>query len=194
VNGLFRENDLILTETGTAAYGGRQFKLPPGSRFFGPATWLSIGYMLPATLGTAIAKREISQDGCSRAVLFVGDGSLQMSVQEISTIIKENLDVIIFVINNGGYTIERAIHGRKQPYNDTAPWRHTQALCFFGADENQSASNFTARTYAELERILENDRIHSGTGLRIIEVFMEQEDVQGALLHLMEKQIAKEKQ
>lgn len=41
----------------------------------------------------------------TRAILFVGDGSLQTSAQEISTIIKEKLNVIIFVLNNGGDTI-----------------------------------------------------------------------------------------
>lgn len=46
--------------------------------------------------------------------------------------IRENLIVIIIVINNEGYTIERAIHGRKQSYNDISPWRHAQALGFFG--------------------------------------------------------------
>ncbi|PWY75194.1 putative pyruvate decarboxylase [Aspergillus sclerotioniger CBS 115572] len=192
VNRAFRPGDLILTETGTAAHGGRQFKLPPQSRLFGPATWLSIGYMLPATLGAAVAKRELSENANARAILFIGDGSLQMSVQEISTIIKEKLNVIIFIINNGGYTIERAIHGRKQSYNDIASWRHQHTIAFFGGTEEQSANSFSARTYAELDRILEDDRIQKGSGLRVVEVFMGQEDVEGALLKLMEDQISAE--
>ncbi|RWA11060.1 hypothetical protein EKO27_g4061 [Xylaria grammica] len=194
VNQIFRENDLILTETGTAGHGGRQFKLPPRSRLFGPATWLSIGYMLPATLGVTVAKRDLTKNSNARAILIIGDGSLQMSAQEISTIIREKLNVIMFIINNSGYTIERAIHGRKQAYNDIAPWRHTKALEFFGAEEGQAKNSFVARTYGELGRVLNDERIRNGGGLRIVEVFMDQEDVQGALLHLMEKQIAAEKQ
>ncbi|KAJ5087377.1 pyruvate decarboxylase [Penicillium angulare] len=192
VNSIFRENDLILTETGTAAHGGRQFKLPTKSRLFAPATWLSIGYMLPATLGAAVAHCEKNRNGGTRAILFIGDGSLQMSVQEISTIIHQHLNVIIFVINNAGYTIERAIHGRKQIYNDIAPWRHSQALGFFGVNEECSRNSFSARTYGELGIVLHDENIMNGTGVRLIEVFMGREDVEGALLGLMQSQIAKE--
>ncbi|KAJ9220366.1 hypothetical protein DTO169C6_7255 [Paecilomyces variotii] len=193
VNLTFRPGDLVLTETGTAAHGGRLFKLPRNTRLFAAVTWLSIGYMLPATLGAALARRELSgEPESSRAILFIGDGSLQMSVQEISTIIKEKLNVIIFIINNNGYTIERAIHGRKQAYNDIATWRNDLALAFFGADEKQVQSHFSARSYSELEEVLNNDSIQNGRGLRTIEVFMGREDVQGSLLNLMQSQISKE--
>ncbi|KAE8333742.1 thiamine diphosphate-binding protein [Aspergillus sergii] len=193
VNSLIREGDLVLTETGTAAHGGRNMILPRNTRLLGPATWLSIGYMLPATLGATLAQRERTNNPESRAILLIGDGSLQMTVQEISTMIRENLNVIIIVINNEGYTIERAIHGRKQSYNDIAAWRHAQALGFFGADDKHVTENFfSARTWGELDTILRDETIQDGTGLRIIEVFMGREDVQGALLRLMEKQIAGE--
>ncbi|KAJ5798630.1 pyruvate decarboxylase [Penicillium pulvis] len=192
VNRLFRPGDLILTETGTSSHGGRHFELPTGARLFGAVTWLSIGYMLPATLGAALAKSEVDKD--NRAILFIGDGSIQMSVQEISTMIKENLDIIIFIINNGGYTIERAIHGRNQGYNDVAPWRHSLVLQFFGANEKLATeNNFTARNYNELDTILSDDRIQKRKGLRVIEIFMGREDVQGALVDLLNTQIAKEK-
>jgi TPP-dependent 2-oxoacid decarboxylase len=44
-------------------------------------------------------------------VLVIGDGSLQMTVQELGTIIRHGLDPIIIVLNNNGYTVERAIKG-----------------------------------------------------------------------------------
>lgn len=195
VNPIFREGDIILTETGTASYGGRSFKLPTKARLFGAVTWLSIGYMLPATLGAALAKRgQNKATGASnQTVLIIGDGSLQMTAQEISVMIKEKLNILIIIINNEGYTIERVIHGRKQAYNDVPFWRHTQALNYFGADEEQVANSvFTARTCGELQEVLANERVHSGTGLRLVEVAMEREDVQGPLLYLLNKQIAEE--
>lgn len=196
VNPIFRENDIVLAETGTASYGGRFFKLPPNVRFFSAVTWLSIGYMLPATLGAALAKRDQNKatGSSSQTVLVIGDGSLQMTAQELSVMIKENLNILIIIINNEGYTIERVIHGRKQPYNDVPFWRHTQALSYFGANEDQIASSvFTARTCGELQEVLNNERVHSGTGLRLVEVAMEREDVQGPLLYLLNKQIAEER-
>jgi len=195
VNPIFRENDIVLAETGTASYGGRFFKLPPNVRFFSAVTWLSIGYMLPATLGAALAKRDQNKatGSSSQTVLVIGDGSLQMTAQEISVMIKENLNILIIIINNEGYTIERVIHGRKQPYNDVPFWRHTQALSYFGANEEQIANSvFTARTCGELQEVLKNERVHSGMGLRLVEVAMEREDVQGPLLYLLNKQIAEE--
>ncbi|KAH8799750.1 thiamine diphosphate-binding protein [Xylogone sp. PMI_703] len=192
VNPLFREGDIILTETGTAAHGGRGFSLPPNTRFFTAVTWLSIGYMLPATLGAALAQRE-KAGAKSRAILFIGDGSLQMTVQEISTMIKEDLNIIIFIINNEGYTIERVIHGRKQVYNDVAAWNHTHALRLFGADEEHAQKNmFTARTWAELQNVIDSKPIQEGNGVRIVEVFMGREDAQGVLLWLLKNQIAGE--
>jgi pyruvate decarboxylase len=197
VNPIFRENDIVLAETGTASYGGRHCKLPPNSRFFTAVTWLSIGYMLPATLGAALAKRSLNQatGASNQTILITGEGSLQMTAQEISVMIKEKLNILIFIINNEGYTIERVIHGRKQAYNDVPFWRHTQALNYFGADEDQIANSvFTARTCGELQELLKNERVHSGTGLRLVEVAMYREDVQGPLLYLLNKQIAEEKE
>ncbi|KAF8889156.1 hypothetical protein CPB84DRAFT_1785741, partial [Gymnopilus junonius] len=56
-------------------------------------------------------------------MLFVGDGSLrQLTVQEISTVIRQALKPIIFVTNNQGYTVERCIHGKRQSYSDIADW------------------------------------------------------------------------
>lgn len=198
VNPLFHEGDVILTETGTASYGGRTFKLPAQARLFGAVTWLSIGFMLPATLGTALAKRELNaaSGAKNQTVLIIGDGSLQMTAQEISVMIKEKLDILIFIINNEGYTIERVIHGRKQGYNDVPFWRHTQALNYFGADEEHVKNSvFQAWTCGELKELLKNERVHSGSGVRIVEVFMEREDVlEGPLLYLLKKQIAEEQQ
>jgi TPP-dependent 2-oxoacid decarboxylase len=67
-----------------------------------------------------------------RTVPFVGEGSLQVTVQALSDTIREKLNMVSFVINNNGYTIERCIHGRKQSYNDVAPWKYLLAPVFFG--------------------------------------------------------------
>ncbi|EED20896.1 pyruvate decarboxylase, putative [Talaromyces stipitatus ATCC 10500] len=175
----------------TSSYGSQTFSLPKNTRLFNAITWLSIGYMLPATLGATLAQRDRTKDDKTRAFLFIGDGSLQMSVQEISTMIREKLNIIIFVINNGGYTIERAIHGRNQKYNDVALWRHTQATSFFGADENHAKhNNFVIRNWGDLEEVVKSENVQGGSGVRVVEVFMERDDVRGALLPLMQARIA----
>lgn len=82
------------------------------------------------------------------------------TAQEISTIINQNLDIIIFIINNAGYTIEGAIHGRNQAYNDIMPWNHNHILSMFGIDTNHVAKNtFSAQTFAEIETTLNSEEI-----------------------------------
>lgn len=195
VNPMFRRNDTILTETGTAAEGGKVFKLPEGCRFFTAVTWLSIGYMLPATLGAALAQRDKNTHNkdTERTILFIGDGSLQMTAQEISVMVKENLNIVIFVINNNGYTIERAIHGRKQDYNDIAPWNFKHALGLFGySDADLQRRYLAAKTWGELRTALDSEALKQNDGVKMIEVFMDQEDCTGELRGLLEKQIARE--
>ncbi|RFN51352.1 hypothetical protein FIE12Z_4406 [Fusarium flagelliforme] len=195
VNPMFRQGDTILTETGTAAEGGKVFKLPEGSRFFTAVTWLSIGYMLPATLGAALARRDKNSHNkdTERTILFIGDGSLQMTAQEISVMVKEKLNIVIFVINNNGYTIERAIHGRKADYNDIAPWNFKHALGLFGySDEELKSRYFAAKTWGELRTALDSEAIKKNDGVKMIEVFMDQEDCTGELKGLFAAQAARE--
>jgi pyruvate decarboxylase len=191
-----RPGDIVMGETGTSGYGVREMRTPPNVRIFAPVTWLSIGYMLPAAQGAALAQRQMREqtNGAAsgeaksgRTILFIGDGSLQMTVQEISTMIRHNLDVIIVVLNNDGYTIERAIHGLNEGYNDVAPWRYLDAPNFFGAKEG--AFTASARTWGELEAVLASKKLSDGAGLRMIELLLDREDVpKGPLTMLMSKE------
>ncbi|KAG7057537.1 thiamine pyrophosphate enzyme [Colletotrichum scovillei] len=188
-----RPGDIIFGETGTAGHGSRVFALPAHTRMFLPTTWLSIGYMLPAAQGAALAQRELIQSSKyhdikeARTILFIGDGSFQMTVQEISTMIRHKLDVIIVLLNNDGYTIERCIHGLHQSYNDVARWRYLQAPGFFGGDPETYTGS--AKTWGELEKVLTDDQLKDGKGLRMVEVFMDPDDApEGALLDLMQKE------
>lgn len=196
-----REGDILMGETGTAGYGVRQTVLPRHTRLFTPVTWLSIGYMLPAAQGAALAQRELVASSqyhglkSARTILVIGDGSLQMTVQEMSTIIAHDLPVTIILINNDGYTIERCIHGLRQKYNDVPRWRYLNAPAFFGAEEG---SGFTAaaRTYGELEKVLAEEGLSGPNlkGLRMVEVHMEREDAPaGPLTDILQKQKARTK-
>jgi pyruvate decarboxylase len=196
----FHSGDIVLNETGTPGYGANEFVLPPHTRQFRPATWLSIGYMLPATLGASyaqhdlIARNEYHNLSTARTILFIGDGSFQMTVQELSTIIHHKLNVIVFLINNDGYTIERCIHGRNQAYNDVARWRYLKAAEFFGADQEGEYASRTweIRTWGDLDSVLKDEQLVNGKGLRMVEVFMDRFDAPDVLLSLLNAQIARD--
>lgn len=195
---VLQPGDIVMGETGTPGFGVREMPLPKDCRAFTHVTWLSIGYMLPAAQGAALAQKELIAAGKwnghdkARTVLFIGDGSFQMTAQEMSTMIKHNLDVTIFLINNDGYAIERFIHGRKQGYNDVAPWRYLEAPSFFGASKE---TTYTARaqTWDELRNVMEGDGLNKSQGVSMVEIILEREDApKGQLQVVLDSQIARE--
>ncbi|KIW96635.1 uncharacterized protein Z519_02026 [Cladophialophora bantiana CBS 173.52] len=193
LNSFLRPGDIVFGETGTAGYGVREMLLPEHTRLFTPITWLSIGYMLPASQGAALAQRELMASSKyhdikgARTILFIGDGSFQMTAQELATIIRHDLNVVVFLINNDGYTIERCIHGMKKGYNDISTWRYLKAPSFFGAPED--AFTASARTYGELEQVLKQEKLVNGTGVRMVEIYMDRYDAPaGPLAMLLNRQ------
>jgi indolepyruvate decarboxylase len=76
-----------------------------------------------------------------------------MTVQEISTMLSKKLKPIIFVLNNGGYTIERVILGADSSYNDIAPWNYTALPAAFSQDS--AVRTWSVRTVAELQQALQ---------------------------------------
>ena len=83
-----------------------------GMRMFANEACASMGYGLPAAIGAAFA------GGGSRTVVcFEGDGSIQMNLQELQTVLSYKLPIKLFVYNNDGYlsikTTQRAFFGGK---------------------------------------------------------------------------------
>ncbi|KAL5617846.1 hypothetical protein FOVSG1_000068 [Fusarium oxysporum f. sp. vasinfectum] len=191
ISGFFEPGDIIMTETGTPSTGGRDFVLPRQTTLINSGVWLSIGYMLGSSQGVALAQRDLVAEDSSRrgrTILFEGDGSFQMTAQELSTIIHKRLDMIIFLINNDGYTIERLVHGKDAIYNDIAPWRYLEAPSCFGAPNDGSYVTMTARasTWGELMEIISKDDFKYGSGLRMVEIMMERMDAPVILKRLLE--------
>jgi indolepyruvate decarboxylase len=142
----FRKKDIVIAENGTSAIAMTDVRLPEGASYIVQNIWGSIGYTLPALLGAQMAQPK------RRSVLFIGDGSLQLTVQELSTILREKLKPIIFLINNSGYTIERYILGMHAKYNEIADWQYTKLPGVFAPDAKVFVAS--AGTEDELETVL----------------------------------------
>ncbi|GCD43478.1 alpha-keto acid decarboxylase family protein [Streptomyces paromomycinus] len=127
VGSFLPEGSVLVAEQGTAFYGAQEVPLPVDGRFVGQPLWGSIGYTLPATLGTELAAPD------RRSVLVIGDGSLQLTAQELGTMTRYGAAPVVVVVNNDGYTVERAIHGATASYNDIAAWDYTALPAAFGA-------------------------------------------------------------
>ncbi|ODQ77774.1 hypothetical protein BABINDRAFT_66342 [Babjeviella inositovora NRRL Y-12698] len=179
----FREDDIVITETGTSSFGIVQSKFPNETLGISQVLWGSIGYTVGATLGALMAAEE-SKKPSRRVILFIGDGSLQLTVQEISTMCKWNLKPYLFVLNNNGYTIERLIHGEKASYNDVQPWKHLKLLDLFNA---QDYENITVNTDKELDELFTDQKFAKNDKIRMIELHLEEMDAPISLIEQANK-------
>jgi len=152
----FLKNDsIVLAETGVSLFSAAELLMPEGATFIGQTFYGSIGYTVGATLGASLAA------GGRNTVLFVGDGAFQVTGQDLSTMIRQGLKPIIFLINNDGYTIERVIVDH--PYNDLQPWRYHQLVEVFGG-----GLGLDVHTEGQLEEAL--DKASKADSLVFIEI------------------------
>jgi indolepyruvate decarboxylase len=140
-----RPGDVLYVDNGTS-YALFGLKLPPNCTFVGSVNWGSIGYSVGALLGALTAAPH------RRHLLFVGDGSFQVTAQELSTILRHDHKPVILLINNGGYTIERGYLGKAEAYNDIADWSYADLPKVFRRDT--SARSFVVRTNGDLQEAL----------------------------------------
>ncbi|KAI6716621.1 indolepyruvate decarboxylase 5 [Diplocarpon mali] len=172
-----QENDIVLAESGTAQFGMPDATFPANVRYITQIFWSSIGYTVGACLGALVAAKELKIPG--RVVLIVGEGSMQMTVQEIGSYIRYGFKPIIFVINNNGYSIERAINGPKQAYNEVSMlWDHQKMLEFFGAREETGikSKSYKCTTVEELEKVLLDEKFAKADCIQVCEIVMDQFD------------------
>ena len=161
--------DVLIAEQGTSFFGAGAIKLPENVTFVGQPLWGSIGYTFGALLGTCLADKN------RRNILLIGDGSLQLTAQELSTMLRENINPIIIVINNDGYTVERYIHGPQRKYNDINMWDYTKLVDVFDVTLNRESLKFKASTVEDLIEALSLARENSSK-LSLIEVSMDKDD------------------
>jgi indolepyruvate decarboxylase len=152
IQGYIRSGDVLIAEDGTS-YASFGLQLPPNCTFVSQPIWGSIGYTVPSLLGTLTAAPD------RRHLLFVGDGSFQLTAQEVSTMLRHDYKPVIFLINNGGYTIERCWLGKTSRFNDVADWSYADLPKVF--QKNTTARSFVVKTIADLEKALSapNDRL-----------------------------------
>ncbi|MGL4762652.1 MAG: alpha-keto acid decarboxylase family protein [Sarcina sp.] len=165
-----KEDDVIVAEQGTSYFGASTMKMPSGAKFVGQPLWGSIGYTVPSVLGTHIA------DKSKRNILLVGDGSFQLTAQEISTMLRHDLNTVVFVVNNDGYTVERVIHGPRREYNHVQMWDYHKLPEVFAPNAANAPLVFSVKTEKELAGAL--DTINKNTNkFAFVEVHMDRDDV-----------------
>lgn len=162
-----KPGDIILVDQGTAAFGAAALSLPDGAEVVLQPLWGSIGYSLPAAFG--------AQTACPdrRVILIIGDGAAQLTIQEMGSMLRDGQAPVILLLNNDGYTVERAIHGAAQRYNDIASWNWTQIPPALNAA--QQAECWRVTQAIQLAEVLE--RLARPQRLSFIEVMLPKADL-----------------
>ena len=160
----FRPNDIVLADA-SCAFNLAHTQFPEKTEFIASNYWASIGMGFGAALGACFAA-----GGKQRVIAVEGDGSFQMTAQELSSMIRYGMSPIVIVINNQGYTAERFIHDGD--FNDIPGWRYHKLPETFGG-----GVGIEVRTEGELEMALEQAADSTGDKLVLIEVHIDAYDV-----------------
>ncbi|XP_027069610.1 pyruvate decarboxylase 1 [Coffea arabica] len=163
----------VIAETGDSWFNCQKLKLPEGCGYEFQMQYGSIGWSVGATLGYAQAAQQ------KRVIACIGDGSFQVTAQDVSTMVRCGQRTIIFLINNGGYTIEVEIHDG--PYNVIKNWNYTGLV---DAIHNGEGKCWTTKVRCEEELI---EAIETATGAKkdclcFIEVIVHKDDTSKELL------------
>lgn len=137
----------LVADAGTSYHGVIGAPLSAGTELCGQPLWGSIGWALPAGLGTQLAEPG------RRTVVLIGDGAAQMTIQELGTMLRQGIAPIVVLVDNAGYTIERAIRGPEAAYNDIARWDWPLLVRALGGDAT-GAALLRATTAGELDAAL----------------------------------------
>ncbi|XP_042478978.1 pyruvate decarboxylase 1-like [Macadamia integrifolia] len=163
----------VIAETGDSWFNCQKLRLPENCGYEFQMQYGSIGWSVGATLGYAQAAKD------KRVIACIGDGSFQVTAQDVSTMIRCGQRTIIFLINNGGYTIEVEIHDG--PYNVIKNWDYTKLV---DAIHNGEGKCWTAkvRTEDELTQAIATASGDQKDSLCFIEVFVHKDDTSKELL------------
>jgi len=148
---------VVVSDAGFALLGSQDVRMPERRSYFAQNAWLAIGWSVGAVSGIKCALPE------RRPLVFVGDGSFQETVQELSTHARLKQDCVIFVLNNEDfYGIEQMlVHpcyyaGHKEDegfYNLLHPWSYARLADVF-ATPATPVTGFAVATHGELEEVL----------------------------------------
>jgi len=169
---LITADTTVIAETGDSWFNGMALKLPGGACFEIEMQWGSIGWSVPATFGYAMGAPS------RRVIALIGDGSFQLTAQEVAQMIRQKLPVIIFLINNHGYTIEVEIHDG--PYNNIKNWDYAGLIEAFNAEDGRGRG-LRATNGAELAEAIKA-ALANRDGPTLIECVIDRDDCTSDLI------------
>jgi len=170
LNWFLDDNTIVITDPGDAMFGAVDMTIHKAAEFLAPAYYASLGFAVPASIGTQLIKPKL------RPLVLVGDGAFQMTGMELSTSVRYGLNPIIVVLNNEGYGTERPmLDGR---FNDVLLWDFCQIPKLLN-----SGLSFNIKTEDQLEDALDEVKKYTKS-FCILDVHLDPHDSSLALQRL----------
>lgn len=160
----------VISDVGDALFGAMDVRVPPGSHFLSPAYYASLGFAVPAALGSALAEPRM------RPLVLVGDGAFQMTGVELGAIAREGLDPVVLLLDNAGYGTERPL--LDGDFNDIHGWAYERLPDVIGGGRGVAVA-----TEDELERALE-EAVADRSGYTLVRIHLARDDFSPALTRL----------
>jgi len=171
INSILTDDMAIIADVGDSLFGAADLTVHHSNQFVCPAFYASMGFAVPAALGVQCAQASL------RPIVIVGDGAFQMTGMEFSTIVREGLTPIIFVLNNAGFGTERLLIDGK--FNDVQKWNFERIPEIVGGGKG-----FLVKTEGDLELAVSQALDYNGPS--IINVVVDKNDATPALRRMME--------
>jgi indolepyruvate decarboxylase len=142
INALLSEDLVVVADVGDCLLGAADLTGTARTDFVAAAFYTSMGFAVPAAVGVQSAMPQ------KRPLVLVGDGAFQMTGLELTTALRQRLNPIVIVLNNGGYGTERFI--LEGSFNDIQNWNYHRLPELLGG-----GLGFEIRTEGELDRALD---------------------------------------
>lgn len=166
---MLKTGDILVAETGTCMMFMTPMLLPEGVGFQTQTLWGSIGWATPAAEGICMANK------AGRTIVVTGDGSHQLTANEIGVMGRYGIKPIIFVLNNAVYGVEIVVSELGHKYDDLQNWNYSQLPGVMGCSDWFCAK---VSTVAELDAAIE--KANSFDGASYIEVIIPSAESQPA--------------
>ncbi|MEX2114059.1 MAG: thiamine pyrophosphate-dependent enzyme [Pirellulales bacterium] len=175
LNESLNDETVVIADIGDALFAATELVIRGHTEFISPAYYTSMGFSVPAALGTQMARPDL------RSIAIVGDGAFQMTGMELSSLVRHKLPTIVIVLNNGGYGTERFLHPGTFDFNEIQPWAYHKLPEVLGG-----GTGYDVRTEGEFDAAL-NHALADTSGPSLIHVHLTRDDHSIALGRLTER-------
>jgi indolepyruvate decarboxylase len=175
LNESLNDETIVIADIGDALFAASELVIRGRTEFLSPAYYTSMGFSVPAALGTQMARPDL------RTVVIVGDGAFQMTGNELSSLVRHKFPTIVIVLDNGGYGTERYLHPGDFAFNDVQPWAYHKLPEIYGGGRG-----YLIRTEGEFDAALRQAWADT-SGVSLLHVVLDKSDHSRSLKHLTEK-------